>query len=321
MSFVAVRKLAIVGAVFVFSGCASTVATPPNLPADPTPIAQAASQSGIRHGLYVLSSSGVDGFPTDNRKNNGPFCSLGGITSGVGSIAFDRKGNMIVPNYDSSTITVYGASTSRHACGKIIGVIQDPFGQPVDAASLNASTGRIIVIAEQQVDVCSLRHGCTKRLSADLLTAAASVALSRDGDCWAEADAVSGPGVLYYFRGCNSDGQRTSGYYGGSDNYGGLDIDGYGNLVSIFANYHNSPAIYVYSGCNPTCAPVSGPLPLVGNGTYGHLNKDSTEFAVADTQFSSIDVYKFTPTSLRFEYSFDDGLSGIAGVAYNPRAK
>jgi hypothetical protein len=127
--------------------------------------------------------------------------------------------------------------------------------------------------------------------------------------------------VLYYFKGCNSDGQLTTGYYGDGDNYGGLDIDKYGNIVSIYANYHNTPAVYVYSGCNPTCAPVSGPLPLVGNGTYGHLNNDSTEFAVADTQFSSIDVYKFTPTSLRFEYSFNGGLSGIEGVAYNPRAK
>ena len=222
---------------------------------------------------------------------------------------------------NSSTITVYGAPTIRQACGKIIGMIQDSFSQPTDAASLNAVTGRIVVAANQEVDVCSLRHGCTKRLNAPFLNFSASIAVSHDGDCWAEADEASGPGVLYYFKGCNSDGQLTSGFYGGGDNYGGLDIDKYGNIVSIFANFHNTPAVYVYSGCNPTCAPVSGPLPLVGNGTYGHLNKDSTAFAVADTQFSSIDVYKFTPTSLRFEYSFNGGLSGIEGVAYNPRAK
>ncbi len=174
---------------------------------------------------------------------------------------------MIVPDYNSSTITVYGAPAMGEACGKIIGVIQDPFRQPVDAASLDAVTGRIVVAAFGEVDVCSLRHGCTKSLQASYLDEVASVALSRDGD------------------------------------------------------YHNSPALYVYAGCNPTCAPISAPLPLVGNGTYGHLNKDSTEFAVADTQFSTIDVYKFTPTSLHFEYSFNGGLSGIEGVAYNPRAK
>jgi hypothetical protein len=320
MSVMRRRQALLTGALLAVCGCASTISTSPN-PGTAPAIQTVAAQSGLKRGLYVLSSSGIDGFPTVNRQNKGPFCSLGGIASGVGSIAFDRKGDMIVPDYDSSTITVYGAPTTSDACGKIVGVIQDPFGQPVDAASLDAATGRIVVIAQQQVDLCSLRHGCTKKLGADLLTAAASIALSPDGDCWAEADATSGPGVLYYFKGCNSDGQRTSGYYGGGDNYGGLDVDKYGNIVSIFANYHNTPAIYVYSGCNPTCEPVSGPLPLVGTGTYGHLNKDSTEFAVADTQFSSIDVYKYSPTSLRFEYSFNGGLSGIIGVAYNPRAK
>ncbi len=222
----------------------------------------------------LLSSSGIDGFPTNNRKNDGPFCSLGGISSGVQSIAFDRKGNMIGPDYNSSTITVNGAPTKRQACGKVVGMIQDSFSQPTDAASLDAATGRIVVIANREVNVCSLRHGCTKRLNAPFLNLSASIALSHDGDCWAEADEASGPGVLYYFK-----------------------------------------------GCNPICAPVSGPLPLVGNGTYVHLNKDSTGSAVADTQFSSIDVYKFKPTSLHFEYSFNGGLSGIEGVAYNPRAK
>ncbi|MEO7201551.1 MAG: hypothetical protein ABI431_02570 [Candidatus Tumulicola sp.] len=320
MSVISQGRALLAGVLLASCGCASTVTSSPNLQ-NVQAIPSVAAQSGLKRGLYVLSSSGIAGFPTNNRKNNGPFCSLDNSTDGVGSIAFDRKGNLIVSNFTSSTITVYGAPSTHEACGKIIGVMQDPFGQPVDAASVNAATGRIVVIAEQQVDICSLRHGCTKRLGAGLLTAAASIALSRNGDCWAEADAPSGPGVLYYFKGCNSDGQLTTGYYGGSDNYGGLDIDNYGNIVSIFANYHNTPAVYVYSGCNPVCAPVSGPLPLVGNGTYGHLNKDSTELAVADTQLSSIDVYKFSPTSLRFEYSFTGGLSGIAGVAYNPRAQ
>ena len=139
-------------------------------------------------------------------------------------------------------------------------MIQDSFSQPTDAASLNAVTGRIVVVANQEVDVCSLRHGCTKRLNAPFLNLSASIAVSHDGDCWAEADEASGPGVLYYFKGCNSDGQLTSGFYGGGDNYGGLDIDKYGNIVSIFANFHNTPAVYVYSGCNPTCAPDSRPV-------------------------------------------------------------
>ncbi|MGA2760118.1 MAG: hypothetical protein ABSF08_07380 [Candidatus Cybelea sp.] len=158
-------------------------------------------------------------------------------------------------------------------------------------------------------------------MSGPYLDAPASIALSRRGDCWAEGDEASGPGTLDYFKGCNSAGQVTTGYYGGGDNYGGLDIDKDGNIVSIFANYHNSPAVYVYSGCNPACTTLSGPLPLHGNGTYGHLNKDSAEFAAADSQYSSIDVYKYSPSSLTYEYSFDSGLSSVDSVAFNPRAE
>jgi hypothetical protein len=143
----------------------------------------------------------------------------------------------------------------------------------------------------------------------------------RSGRPAAEGDEASGPGTLDYFKGCNSEGQVTTGYYGGGDNYGGIDIDKYGNIVSIFANYHNRPALYVYSGCTPACTMLSGPLPLHGNGTYGHLNKDSTEFAAADSRYSAIDVYKYSPTSLTYEYGFDSGLSGVYGVAFNPRAE
>jgi hypothetical protein len=178
-----------------------------------------------------------------------------------------------------------------------------------------------VVAAAQQVDICSLRSGCTSSLVGPYLDAPASIALSRNGDCWAEGDETSGPGTLDYFKGCNSEGQVTTGYYGGGDNYGGIDIDKYGNIASIFANYHNSPALYVYSGCNPACAMLSGPLALRGNGTYGHLNKDSTEFAAADAQYSSIDIYKYSPTSLTYEYSSNSGFSGVYGLAFNPRAE
>lgn len=306
-------------AVLMLCGCAVTATTPLN-PQDEK-ASKAAAPLGLKRGLYVLASSYVYGFPANNRDNAPAFCSVGGITYPAGNIAFDTKGRMIVPDYASSTITVYAAPTISRACGEVLGVIRDPYGQPVDAASLDAVKGRIVVAAAQQVDICSLRRGCTRSLAAPNLDAAASIALSRNGDCWAEGDEVSGPGTLDYFKGCNSAGQVTTGYEGGGDNYGGLDVDKYGNIISIFANYHNSPALYVYSGCTPACTMLSGPLPLHGTGSYGHLNKDSTEFAAADSQYSSIDIYKYSPTSLTYEYSFDGGLSEVDGVAFNPRAE
>ncbi len=321
----------IAGAVLMLTGCA--VAATPTLNGQGTrllqsfesgrgaaPFLNAGAPGGLKRGLYVLASSNIYGFPADNRDNKPPFCSFVGPSSPPGTIAFDTKGRMIVPDYVSSTITVYAAPTSPKACGKMLGVIRDSYGQPVDAASVDAVNGRIFVVADQQVDICTLRRGCTRSLSGPNLSPAASIALSRDGDCWAEGDGVSGPGVLDYFKGCDSAGQGTTGYFGDGDNYGGLDIDRHGNIVSIFANYHNSPAVYVYSGCNPACTMLSGPLPLRGTGTYGRLNKDSTEFAAADYQNSSVDVYKYSPTTLTFEYSFSKGLSDVEGVAFNPSA-
>jgi hypothetical protein len=324
-------RLMLASAILVLFGCAVAATTPLNpqdaqgvqsfrTGRDRLPLSKAGATHGLKRGLYVLASSNVYGFPANNRDNRPPFCSLRGITYPAGNIAFDTKGRMIVPGA-SSTITVYAAPTKRNACGKMLGVIQDPYGQPVDAASLDAVSGRIVVVAAQQVDICSLRRGCARPFSGPYLDTPASIALSRNGDCWAEGDETSGPGILDYFKGCDSVGQVTTGYYGGGDNYGGLDIDKYGNIVSVFANYHNSPALYVYSGCTPACTMLSGPLPLHGNGTYGHLNKDSTEFAAADSQYSSIDVYKYSPSSLTYEYSFDSGLSSVGGVAFNPRAE
>jgi len=325
-------RLVLVCGVLVLSGCAVTATTPlsdqgaratqavqlgrnaPALSTDSAP-------PGMKRGLYVLASSAVLGFGANDRSNRRPFCSLGDIASQLVNIAFDTKGRMIVPDYASSTITVYAGPTGPQACGKKLGVIHDRDGQPVDAASLDAASGRIVVAANSpHVDVCSLRRGCTKSLTAPLLDIIASVALSRNGDCWAEGDEVSGPGGLYYFKGCNTDGVVATGYFSENDNYGGIDVDKHGNILSIVANYHNSPALYVYSGCNPACTMLSGPLPLKGTGTYGHLNADSTEFAAADSQNSSIDVYKYSPTSLTYEYSISRGLSAVAGVAFNPPA-
>ena len=121
-------------------------------------------------------------------------------------------------------------------------------------------------------------------------------------------------------------GQLTQGFPATGE-AGGLDIDSRGNLVLINSGVvnHGAPAVYVEAGCDPKCMLVAGPLPMQGTGFYGHLNKDSTEFAAADSQNGTIDVYAYSPTSLTYMYSFGNGLqsgsTGVGGVAYNPRSK
>ena len=156
------------------------------------------------------------------------------------------------------------------------------------------------------------------------------IVMATNGDCWVysyiEGIELNGDQTtLYYFKKCSGTGQLTTGSPNSGD-AGGLDIDSQGNLVLVSSGSLNgTPAIYVESGCNPTCALVGGPLPLQGAGYYGKLNRDSTEFAAADSQNGTIDVYGYSPTSLTYQYSFSNGLpSGSIfglGVAYNPRSK
>jgi hypothetical protein len=147
----------------------------------------------------------------------------------------------------------------------------------------------------------------------------AAVAMSKKGDCWASS-AV--PTALTYFKDCSATAQSATGYE--NSDAGGLDIDNNGNLVSISCSEVScsTPVLYVYSGCNPKCKKVGGPFPLQGASWYGHLNEDSTRFAAADYEYGQVDVYKYSPTTVTYLYSFNSGLnSDISGAAYNPRSK
>ncbi|MBV9648487.1 MAG: hypothetical protein JO043_13550 [Candidatus Eremiobacteraeota bacterium] len=286
------------------------------------------SNPALTTGIYVSEDlsrrSGIFGYPSDNRKNRGPICSQ--KAQPTYDIAVDNGGNLIVPNSDG-TITVF---QGPDMCGRKLGTFHTIYNAdyPVDASSPDAANGTIAVGIEQLdgsgdgiVELCTLKSGCTTSLtgggSIDFLFA---VAMSKKGDCWASS-AV--PTALTYWAGCAGLGQPTTGYE--NSDAGGLDIDNNGNLVSISCSPVNcsTPVLYVYSGCNPGCKRIGGPFPLHGRSQYGHLNGNSSRFAAADYEVGQIDIYRYTPTSLTYLYTFSHGLSGGGrmGVAYNPRSK
>ena len=85
-----------------------------------------------------------------------------------------------------------------------------------------------------------------------------------------------------------------------------------------------TPAIRVYSGCNPACTLVGGPFPLLDEAVFCHLSKQSMPLACGDFALGQIDVYYYSPTSLTYWYSFNNGLSfsdDVEGAAYNPRSR
>jgi hypothetical protein len=280
-------------------------------------------------GIYVseFAITSILGYPNPNLKNHAPSCTVPGA-SFVNDIAVDPKGYLIVPSGTSNDGGSIAVFRGPGMCGSQDGpAVSDPYGQPADAASANASVGTIVVGnifdrsgAPGSISLCSgvSGYGCYANLTNPAMYEVAGIALAKNGDCWASSSDSAGIATLTYFRGCSGSGQQATGYL--NNFYGGLDIDDAGNLVSISAF---NAEMYVYKGCNPACTLVGGPFPMLNSSLYGHLDKYSKNFVAGDFAFGQVDVYKYTPTSLTYSYSFNNGLVGgyiVEGAAFNPRS-
>jgi hypothetical protein len=277
-----------------------------------------------KKGIYASEfyGSSIYGYKNPNSGNNPPICSESGISYPNG-IAVDGKGNLIDPDGGSRTVIIF---KGKAMCGPMLGSISDGYGQPSDASSANAATGKIAVgnifdnSGAGSISVCTLSGGCTSNLTNANMYEVAGVAMAKNGDCWGDAINSAGTATLTYFKGCAGSGQAATGF--SNAYYGGLDIDKAGNLVSISAF---DQKVYVYKGCNPGCSLVGGPFSLsAGEAVFGHLDKKSKSLAVGDFQNGQIDVYKYSPSGITLNYSFNNGLSAsliVEGAAFNPRSK
>lgn len=286
---------------------------------------------GARHalgvgpgGIYVSELFGdqIFEYSHQNRNNQGPNCEINGV-SYPGDIASDNQGNVIDPDGGTMTVQVFkGLGT----CGTEIGSVSDPYGQPVDASSANASSGTIAVanvfddsFAAGSISLCTLSGGCTTNLTNSSLYLVGGVAMAKNGDCWASGVDGYGNPQLIWFQGCSGSGESATGYE--SYSFGGIDIDNKGNLAIIDSL---SGTVTVYSGCNPSCSVVSQPYQLQGFSLFGKFNKQAMTYVAADISSGSIDVYKYHDGTLNYWFSFDNGLdayNGVEGVALSPRSK
>lgn len=278
----------------------------------------------LRGGVYAAQFYGIDlyGYRMPDTHDAGPICDI--AATSVNGFAVDSAGELVVPNGDPSEVSIYRGHT---LCGKPLGSFSDQYGQASDAATANAATGTVIV-GNIRVDskdkvgniaVCTLANGCTQKLTSKSITYyGGGVALAANGDCWitSEDNPSLSSATLTYFSGCSGSGEAAKGWK--NLYYGGLIIDKSGNLISID---YASGALWVYSGCDPTCAVVGGPFSLEGNSFYGSLNKKGTELALGDWQLGQVDIYRYTPTSLTYLYSFNAGLtpsSAVNAAAFSP---
>jgi len=293
------------------------------------PLRRVAAPDTAKRGIYVGSFEGTSiyGFNNNYRRGYGPMCTLYTGQVFINGIAADLSGNLIVPQSNGSWVKIY---QGPDMCGSLLGSFKDPYGQPANAASFNAATGTIAVVdidgrhsaPHGNLAICSL-SGCTQKLEPKFAGYATGVALAKNGDCWlvTENRTFTGAGMTYW-RGCKGSGKLVTRFKNKS--YGGLSIDKQGNLVSIDFKGGTAGQLWVYSGCNPTCTVVGGPFSLSGQPFFGGLNAKGDRFGTIESEFpygGTVDIYKYTPTKVTYEYSFDSGFAPVAeceGFAYSP---
>lgn len=290
-----------------------------------------------RKGIYTSSLSGTDvlGF---TMAGEGPRCLLNTGGTGINDIAVDPKGNLVVPIGSNEQISVY---KGPDMCGSEAGSFSDPYGQPSDAATMNALKGTIVVANivgsrsyTGNVAICTLKAGCTKELTnPNIIGYVGSVALAKNGDCWATSDLFASyyvsPPTMTYWKGCTGSGEAVTGYQNRA--YGSISIDSHGYLASLdLGGFYgsDSSALWVYKGCNPKCTLVGGPFPLRGHAVFGGLNDKSNEYGVTNYlggsyPYTMTDIYSYSPKKVAYKFSFQNREEGVdpEGFAFNPSPK
>ena len=284
-------------------------------------------------GIYV-SSIGWTVILGFSMAGKGPRCDVfTGGSEGVNDIFADPKGNLIVPLGSPRTVNVYHGP---NMCGPKAGSFSDPYGQPSDAASLNALKGTIAVAnivgsgsGAGNIAICTLKSGCTKELTnPNIIGYVGAVAMARNGDCWATSDGVYSyyisPPTMTYWKGCSGAGEAVTGYKNTA--YGSISIDAHGYLVSLdLGSAYGSSQLWVYKGCNPDCTLVGGPFALHGRGVFGGLNANSNEYGMTNYEegsypYTLTDIYQYSPTGVTYKFSFQNQEGGAdpEGFAFSP---
>ncbi|MGB8909056.1 MAG: hypothetical protein WCC84_09940 [Candidatus Cybelea sp.] len=73
---------------------------------------------------------------------------------------------------------------------------------------------------------------------------------------------------------------------------------------------------------------MGGPFQLVhrkgygGLVVYGHLDASSEKFVAAETFGGQLDVYSYSTSGIKYEYSISNGISrGVLSAAFSPASK
>jgi hypothetical protein len=295
-----------------------------DLPKGPVNLHGRRAPTAAIKGIYVgnFLASTINGYMKNNSGNNPAICQITGV-SNVNNIATDTVGNLIVP-VAFNGVNVY---TGPSMCGPLMATIADSYGQASDAAAVNAATGNIVVaniLGPGFVVVCAVSSlSCTQLTPSSAgIGEVAGVAMDAAGNCYADSYNAAFTAVeLTYWAGCGGTGTALSGFL--NTGYGGVDIDNMGNIATL--NWHGTAGtdLWVYSLSGTSLTSVSDNPLTNDTAIFGHIGKQGQRLVVGAYAFSQVSIYAYTPTTLTYYYSFNNGLGSgdIEGVAYSPSSK
>ena len=274
-----------------------------------------------------IDTTSVFGYAANNKKNNGPICTVDGVAF-VNDVGVDGKGNLMLPYPGSPTTDTLDIHQGPTMCGKPIRAYR---------RSLRAALGRHKPECRNRPDrsrqpcrrrlkwpgslsICTFKGGCTVNLTNSAYFHVGGVGMSNSGDCWIDVKTSASGGVeLVYYKGCAGNGAIASGFQ--QTYYGGIDIDKSGNLV-IIDDMAEDVAPSIAAAIQPARSSAA-PFALKGESFWGDLFSriiSSRQWTV----HGSVDVYSYSTKNIKFIYSYNSGLSAALlpnGVAVNPRSK
>ena len=248
-------------------------------------------------------------FTKNNAANGPPVCTSTDSTYGVNNVQSDSAGDLIVPDAFAG-ISVYAPPFTASGCGTLLGTISDPYNQAVDAASVNAATGTIVVgHSDGVVAVCTLASSTCNQLTGNL-NYFTQVAMDKSGNCYADSDdSTTGLVVLDVYTGCTGSPVIATGF--SETSIGGIAVDNKGNLTALSLGSPSTAT--TYSGCaSGVCTPIGAPKTLTGESIYGGIGRQNQRYVTADLSTDEMEVYSYSSKTGvgSMLYNFNNGLSG-----------
>jgi hypothetical protein len=272
------------------------------------------SDTGITY-LNAIGGTIVYGYPSANRGNQPPVCTVGPFVSLNGGLGVDQSGNLWVPDQGANpkTVTEYGPNCG--AVKKVLTISGDTLPDNVafdsighvyvaNAVANSGGPGNILQFTGKKV---------TKTLTDPDIATPQGLAVDNRNNVWvsyrdpgssgtfvAEFPKGAMPAKLFH--------NITLGFLGS------LQFDRNRNMLALAPGV---PAMYIYAPPYDQQQPTTQ-LPLQNAPTMCTLGRAQIKLYCSNGFFSKVDIYRYPAGT--YLYSYNNGLSGLTpdGIAHDP---